>query len=237
MQNLRLNADLDVDALATAYAEKKRLHIPDILETDTAEAIAKCLTEQVPWGFAYFDGEPKYHRAEVLARMPADEQQKILEHVTERARTGFQYAYNTYPMLDAYLQKWNQVPLLDRVLEFINTPETLEFMRKLTGRSDIIKGDAQATRYGPNQFLKFHTDDVHEEYRVAAFVFNFTRDWDPDWGGYLQFYDKNWDIADAFLPRFNALNIFTVPQNHAVSCVAHYATGQRYAITGWLRYK
>jgi len=140
-------------------------------------------------------------------------------------------------MLDAYKEGWSTVPILDRVLEFINMPEMLDFVRTLTGRDEIIKGDAQATRYGPGQFLKFHTDNITEEHRVAAFVLNFTRNWDPDWGGYLQFYDNNWDIEQAFQPRFNALNIFTVPQNHAVSYVANYATGQRYAITGWFRYK
>jgi len=237
MQHFSLNAALDVHALAAAYSEKKRLHVPAILQPESAAAIADCLEKQVPWGFAYFDGKPRYHRAEIMARMRPNEQQEILTEIADRARIGFQYAYNCYPMLDAYLEKWNQVPLLDRVLEFINMPETLDFIRELTGRNDIIKGDAQATRYGPGQFLKFHTDNITDEYRVAAFVFNFTRVWDPDWGGFLQFYDKNWDITDAYLPRFNALNIFTVPQNHAVSYVANYAAGQRYAITGWFRYK
>jgi len=237
MSGFALNPALDVAELGEAYAQKKRLHIPDILVAESAETIASCLATQVPWGFAYSDGEPKYHRAEALARMPAEEQQAILKLVSERAKAGFQYAYNTYPILDAYLQKWGQVPLLDHLLDFINSPEVLNFARKLTGRDDIIKGDAQATRYGPNQFLKLHDDDVANEYRVAAFVFNFTRDWDPDWGGYLQFFDENRDITDAFLPRFNALNVFTVPQDHAVSCVAHYANAQRYAVTGWFRYK
>lgn len=232
-----LNSILDVNHLAEAYAANKRLHIPDILVDDSAQEIATCLETQVPWGFAYNDGESQFKRAHEMRTMSAAEQQILLKNLYERARTGFQYAYNCYPILDAYINGWNEVPLLDRVLEFINSEEVLSFVRTLTGRPDIIKGDAQATRYGPGQFLKFHTDNVTEEFRVAAFVMNFTRDWDADWGGYLQFYDQNWDIEQAFLPRFNALNIFTVPQNHSVSYVANYATGHRYAITGWFRHK
>jgi len=237
MAFLQLNPNLDVRALAANYQAKRRLHIPEIFHPESAELIARCLEKDVPWGFAYNDGKPQFRRAEEMARLSPQEQQGILAEIYGRAPDDFQYAYNCYPILDAYLGGWQQVPLLDRVLEFLNTDEVLNFMRTLTGRSDIIKGDAQATRYGPGQFLKFHTDDVKEEYRVAAFVLNFTRNWDPDWGGLLQFYNERWDVTDAFLPRFNALNIFTVPQNHAVSYVANYARSQRYAITGWFRFR
>ncbi len=237
MSDFQLNSALDISALAAAYSEKKRLHIPAILAPESAERLYNVLTREIPWGFAYSDGGPKFHRAEDWAAMSKDQRDAILVQVNEQAANGFQYSYDCYPMLDAYLQGWGQVPSLDRFLDFINSPTVLDFVRKLTGRPDIIKGDAQATRYGPGQFLKFHTDDVTEEYRVAAFVFNFTPKWDPDWGGLLQFYNQNWDVTDALLPRFNALNVFTVPQNHAVSYVADYAAGHRYAITGWFRYK
>ncbi len=237
MTDFSLNKALDPHSLAQDYAAGKRLQIPDFLSDSSAEEITSCLETQVPWGFAYNDGGSQFLRAQELKAMSAQDQQRLLQQLYERARTSFQYAYNCYPILDAYLNGWNEVPMLNRLLEFINSDEMLSFIRTLTGRPEIIKGDAQATRYGPGQFLKFHTDNVTEEYRVAAFVLNFTREWDPDWGGYLQFYGPNWDIEQAFLPRFNTLNIFTVPQNHAVSYVANYAAAQRYAITGWFRYR
>ena len=42
-------------------------------------------------------------------------------------------------------------------------------------------------------------------------------------------------FTDVFVPRFNTLSIFTVPQFHAVSCVAPYAPMGRLAITGWFQ--
>jgi len=44
-------------------------------------------------------------------------------------------------------------------------------------------------------------------------------------------------VAEAYTPAFNALNIFKVPQPHAVSLVAPFAGGDRLAITGWVRSK
>jgi SM-20-related protein len=229
-----LNPALDVDRLAADYPTARRIQIRDIFTPPTAERIAQCLEQDVPWAFAWFDGEPKYHRAEQFAALDDAARAALTRRLYEVATTGFQYAYNTYPMLDAYLQKWQQVPLLDRLLEFINSPPMLELVRRVTGHDDIIKGDAQATCYGPGQFLKIH-NDINEPERVAAYVLNFTRRWHPDWGGFLQFYDDRLDIDQAFLPRFNVMNIFSVPQQHSVSYVANYAGARRYAITGWFR--
>ncbi len=54
-------------------------------------------------------------------------------------------------------------------------------------------------------------------------------------GGVLLFQDEARNVTGGFPPRFNALNIFRVPQWHSVSQVASFVTAHRYAITGWVR--
>lgn len=44
-------------------------------------------------------------------------------------------------------------------------------------------------------------------------------------------------VAQAFSPKWGALNIFTVPQPHAVSMVTPIAEAARYSISGWMRSK
>jgi Rps23 Pro-64 3,4-dihydroxylase Tpa1-like proline 4-hydroxylase len=70
----------------------------------------------------------------------------------------------------------------------------------------------------------------------VAYVLNLAReDWHPDWGGYLLFLDEEGDVIEGFRPRFNALNLFRVPQSHSVSYVPPFAPIGRMAVTGWLR--
>jgi Rps23 Pro-64 3,4-dihydroxylase Tpa1-like proline 4-hydroxylase len=70
----------------------------------------------------------------------------------------------------------------------------------------------------------------------VAYVMNFcAEEWRPDWGGYLLFYDEDGDVVAGFKPRFNALNLFRVPQKHSVTYVAPFAPIARFAITGWFR--
>ena len=64
---------------------------------------------------------------------------------------------------------------------------------------------------------------------------NLTARWRADWGGMLLFLDDEDHVAEGYMPAFNSLNIFKVPQRHAVSIVAPFAGEPRLSITGWLR--
>ncbi len=119
--------------------------------------------------------------------------------------------------------------------EFLNSTPFLDFMRAATGVSDIAFADAQATAYGPGDFLTCHDDDVVGKNRRVAYVFSFTPQWRADWGGLLAFPDQYGHLHEAFAPAYNALNLLRVPITHAVTQVASFAGAVRYSITGWLR--
>ncbi|HEY5288971.1 MAG TPA: 2OG-Fe(II) oxygenase family protein, partial [Caulobacteraceae bacterium] len=84
--------------------------------------------------------------------------------------------------------------------------------------------------YKPLDFLTVH-DDGHVKRRIA-YVLNMTPKWKPDWGGALQFYDRDDHIEEGYLPTFNALNIFRVPRRHSVTQVASFG-GLRFSVSGW----
>lgn len=59
--------------------------------------------------------------------------------------------------------------------------------------------------------------------------------WRADWGGLLLFQDADGHVSEGYVPKLNALNLFAVPQTHAVSQVASFVTASRLSITGWIR--
>ena len=83
--------------------------------------------------------------------------------------------------------------------------------------------------------LRRHHDRAEGSKRQAAYVFNLTETWRPEWGGLLMFHDDNRDVTRALVPRWNALNLFRVPQDHSVSLVAPFAPVSRLSVTGWFR--
>ena len=66
-------------------------------------------------------------------------------------------------------------------------------------------------------------------------MLNLTPRWRAEWGGQLQFLNTEGEVTESLIPVFDTLNVFRVPQSHAVSVVAPFAGAPRYSITGWWR--
>jgi Rps23 Pro-64 3,4-dihydroxylase Tpa1-like proline 4-hydroxylase len=232
---LELNPLLNVAALRKDYAPKKRLQVRNFLTEESAEAAHRYL-EELPWGLVYNDG-PNVHQlhAHMLAQLQEREAAQIMAGIRERARDQYQFLYSFYPVLTAYFSPQVTRHRIFEFFELINSEPVIDAVRAITGLPDIRWADGQATWYQPGHFLKGHTDEEAATGRVAAYVMNLSPLWERDWGGFLQFFDENDNIEEAFKPSFNTLNIFTIPQLHSVSMVSTYVTAKRLAVTGWFR--
>lgn len=231
-----LNPHIDIGAWASALAENGRVMVPELLQVTAADQVETCLKTDVPWNLAYhLDGQSRTMPSGEYQQQDPDQRRRLLDRVVAGCHQGFSFAYETYMMVPAYLEKRDPDLLLHRLTEFLNTPEFIAFCRELTGDSGIRKLDAQATCYRPGHFLRAHDDRLESEGRLYAYVLGLTRHWAPDWGGLLQFLDSEEQVLDTFVPRFNALSVFKVPAFHCVTLVAPWAEAPRYSITGWMR--
>ena len=234
-----LNPAVDRGAAKQAFARERRVQIRDFLTEPAARTIHRVLSRETPWGLAWKAGDDGPHalRARELAAQQPAEVQAISRKVAAAAGgRDYAFAYAQYPILTAYQEGWRDHQALDLLMEHINDEPLMDLVREVTGMADLVKADAQATLYGPHHFLALHDDShVAEGWRVA-YVMNFcAEEWRPNWGGYLLFYDEDGDVVAGFKPRFNALNLFAVPQKHSVSYVPPFAPVGRFAITGWFR--
>ncbi len=233
---LTLNLAADRTLETARFAASGRTQAPSILTEPSAQALYGAVTAFENWN-AIFDRDGKNVDLNDSALSLLSEVQKtaLLGHLNQTAATGFQYFFANIPLYDAYHSGDAIDPALSAIYEFINGEAFLAQCRALTGLPDITFADAQLTRYGPGQFLTRHDDSVAGKNRLAAYVLNLTPNWRSEWGGTLEFYDDAGNVVQGFTPGFNALNLFKVPQSHAVSYVTPFAQSYRYAITGWLR--
>jgi Rps23 Pro-64 3,4-dihydroxylase Tpa1-like proline 4-hydroxylase len=230
---------IDRDAVRRALEQQRFAQISDALEPAAAEALWQVLRHETPYGLAWAgDGQPtgQYVRAEQLRSLPA-EQKAAMGNAAARtaARGSFAFLYGQYPLAEAAREQWHPGHPLYGVLDFVNHGSSLDLARTVSGHADIIRADAQATLYAGGHFLTDHDDLVESQGRRLAYVLNLTKDWKPDWGGYLNILDETGNIVAGFMPRFNTLNLFLVPLRHHVSLVAPFAPVGRVAITGWFR--
>jgi len=227
---------IDPSQLQGNYRSSARLHLRGILSDAAAQHLHQYLSQEVEWSLVLNDGEQVREATPPMRRsFPPDRELALAAFAYERAQKGFEYLYESRPVSDDPAQRALQPNPLNRFVDFLNSEPFLEFTRRLTGATDVAWADAQATRYRSGHFLRVHNDESGAGNRRVAYVFNLTPQWEADWGGQLQFIDGEGHIARAYVPRFNALNLFQVPQLHAVSIVAPFAVGARYSVTGWLR--
>ncbi len=204
--------------------------IPDFLEDAAAERLHAALATEVPYDLAVRqDGVDR----KLITPTDAEAVTAIARAAAEAAVQRYGFAYESYMMVAAYLERRDPQLLLHRLLEVLNSPNYLELMRFLTDKP-VIKLDAQATRYRAGHFLRRHNDFHLSDGRLCAYVLNLTQGWQADWGGLLQFLDEEGRVTETFVPGYNQLAIFEVPQWHVVSLVAPWARAPRLSVTGWM---
>ena len=232
MANLLLNPDLDVDAIAATYARVGRVRIPGFMVEDGLRELHAQLVRRHDWRqvMNVADGILELSRDERTA-MPSGEAEALYAAMHERACLGFQYRYEG---LRIFEPGHDATDVLDAVAQLMAAAPMLAFLKTVVARSGLRFTEGQATAYAKGDFLTCHDDEAPGRGRVAAFVLGMTPSWRPEWGGLLLFHSDDDSRVEGNVPRFNTLDLFSVPQRHSVSIVTPSAPGRRLAITGWL---
>lgn len=229
-------------AFTKVFSTYGRVHIPAALPKSMCQALTR-QAEDLPYALSVNSGAKSFDLSltELQALLP--EQRAGLEAaIFEGARTGFQYAFESYRLSDEIEAGRSPGGSLAQVFDWLNAPPILAEFAKLGGVAERygpedLFVDAQVTRFQPGHVLTTHTDDVAGKNRLMAYVLNLSVTWRADWGGILLFFDQDGHVAEGYVPRFGALNLFRVPQPHAVSAVAPFAGGARLSVTGWIRHR
>lgn len=238
-----VNPSANLDVAAQQFARSGRAQVRDFLTIETAREIRTILSQSTPWGLAVqagIEASAHQYRAEELADAAIQKQaQSHAQQANDAAGRGdFAFLHGRYSLVMAYLEKWNPGGPHDLLIEYLNTDDFLGPLRRVSGIANLIKADGHATIFGPGHFLTSHSDEHVEQGWQVAYVLNLSiDDWRSDWGGQLVFHDDRGAVCETYLPTFNTLNMFRVPQLHAVTYVPAFAPVGRYAISGWARDK
>ncbi|MFT5709399.1 MAG: SM-20-related protein [Halioglobus sp.] len=233
---MKLCDQVSPHAWKASFEECGRVHIANFLAGQSAQQIYDCLSQQEKWNLV-FQTNNKHTDvdADSWSQLDDDQLADFKKIVFAQAQQGFQYLNKNIPIYDVYHKKLMPNHFFNTIFEFLNGEEFLDFCRVLTSEPEIGFADAQATCYSPGHFLNHHDDNIYGKDRVAAYVLNMTPAWDRNWGGALQFFDNDGHVEEAYMPKFNALNVFRIPKSHSVSYVTPFAGASRFSITGWLR--
>lgn len=225
-----LNSQVDRVQLAKTFARTGRVHISGVLTDVAAKRVHYALEQETPWGLILNEGTKSLE----FEKVSPEDYQTMAIAAWGRAHTGFQFFYHHYPLLQNGRVFPGADHYLAKLVAFLNSHDLLTFVRDVTGLDSVVCISSSATLFKPLDYLTIH-DDGRAPGKQVAYVLNMTPHWRPDWGGALQFFDRDDHIEEGFLPTFNALNLFRVPSRHSVSQVAAFG-GSRYSVSGWFGY-
>lgn len=233
---LEIDPSLKPSSMAAAFRQFGRIHIPGFLKPTSAELLHKALATEDQWLCSTMgSGQTIDVPIEQLEAFAPDQALRFIQLAHAEARDGFHYMFDNLRISDLADHEQPLAAEFAAAYAFLNSPAFLTFVRALTDDTRPNYVDAQATRYDRGHYLTQHDDLAEGKGRLYAYVLNLTPHWRTDWGGLLNFIDPDGHVAEAYSPAWNALNLFRVPQPHAVSCVAPFAGAPRLSITGWVR--
>lgn len=227
-----INPSLDGRSLSEEFRAERRIRIRNILPQATAEALH---TDLERLRYSLFCATKKgvaVIEHDNLTSWPQTRKDELRDFLMAGAAEGEGFAYNGFRLSEA-IETIPPTTTLGRLTRYLGSSDMLEFIRSITGPSDIDGAFAQATQFLPGHYLTRHLDDPSGERRRMAFVWGFTPVWRPDWGGLLQFFTPEQEASQSFVPGFNTLDLFDVCHWHSVTYVAPFAQAKRLAISGW----
>lgn len=225
----------DVNAIAAKMRTERRAHITHAMSEDDIRTLVDTAAE-TDWRLAVNDSKHNYDLAPVdIEMLDVAKRTKFATGIHERGQQKFQFVYDTFRISNACDDGAPCPDAYAKLYAAFNSERWLSTWRAVTGDDRINCVDAQATRYRRGHFLCAHDDLSPSSGRLYAYVLNLSQTWRAEWGGLLMFHGEDGNVLEAYTPRWNAINLFKVGQEHSVSMVTPLAGGDRLSITGWLR--
>ncbi len=220
------------------YSKYGWVSIGELFEADFVESLCQILGKNLPWDLVTMvDGKPFIVSVEELKSKPQQFINNFINEVIQyAARHPFQYFYENL-RLDEENHLFNED--LKPYVDLCANDEFVSYLKEITAdESDSKIVETQITRYSAGSFLKEHTDHnnnpANQFQRYCAFVIGLTQSWSPDWGGTLHLDENDDGTYKSLTPKFNSINLFSVPRKHYVSQVSNFCPQARLSVTGWL---
>ena len=213
------------DSFHDSFESDGMVVVPDFLPAPTADALNHFLTTKMPPYWWYVTSHPG----------PTGERTDVEHTAANAAHVAYQFqlAHRRYVeggFAYVFLRTHHHLAgcscLLCQVLAELQSDATLARIHEFTGIPVRASGGLFASCYSPGCFLSPHTDRDNGR---LAFVWQLTRDWQPQYGGLLHILDDDWlRVQHIVHPEFNSA-VFSGCQralaHHTSSRTSHTAYG------------
>ena len=203
-----IQPNLSLEAATQDFAAKGRCRIEGFLDSEIAEQLYKVLSEKTEYDVAYAcSPTPRLVSAKSWRAMDATGRRALQQQLTERASEGQGYVYCTFLRKGREAAATREPEFLEDVFSFWRGDSVRQLVHTVTGLRST-DAESQFTRYTAGQYLTRHRDALDGNKRQLAFVLSLSKQWHPDWGGLLHFYEEDGEVQEVWTPALIRCNYF-----------------------------
>ncbi|HAD97385.1 MAG TPA: hypothetical protein DCG19_08255 [Cryomorphaceae bacterium] len=225
--------------LRSRFAQKKIVAIPDFMSPERADHIYQAL-QSIPEEQWFMSCFPIIESGEEKPRhLPLTPQNRLfIKYFRQIALNHYLAGQFAFRLLRSFLKSSQPAIKIETQLHaHFSSERILSFVSNIIGQKLTGLYEAFLSNYEAGDFLTWHTDQPNG---TIGFVYYLTQNWDPAWGGQLEF--KALNAAGLYYshqPGYNELLLFSIGDletiQHQVVKIADYASGNRLAYSGWFR--
>ena len=223
-----INTIDNIELLNAEFNNHRKIKILNFLNSNFAELLFKHALLEKNWTLSSGIDKNKYEKAN------NKQNEKINNIQIKNVNNAFgkdQFSYIFYRSMNSINMSYIEFTLR----KFLNSESFINILNQITNLELTQLTTMFMSKYSSGNFLSPHSDRGNGR---LAFVINLTKFWKPQYGGNLHFLNENrTQIIDTYVPEFNNLIIFDVPQEygipHYVSHIAPNIKLSRYSVTGW----
>jgi SM-20-related protein len=239
-----INPKLDPTKFNEVLLQHGRVRIRDFLKPASADALYRQLADGLAWRTFLVAEERLFTTPPQEPNSPtAEDAKEVLDCAYGGAQKGFACLYDADRLFPEDVPEGvtesndHHAPALAALDDFLNSAPFLDFVREVLALPRIERATLQATRFRRGHFLTFHSATWSADKtlkRRASFFLNLTPQWNPDWGGLLEFRNGENCTIEGYVPCFDALDLALFPQGYWISAVAPFVPVDRLVIAGRL---
>lgn len=217
----KLNDGLDQKALAKTFKKSGRLQVPDAMADKSADNLSQTIEKMAIWKSVFMEGDKERALGGSDMKSLTDRRRReMLDRIYTQARDGYQYMRYECPTDE--IPNAKDPKALKDADKFFKSDDFRDFLRGVAGAKDGELEGVQARWLQREQFMTDSGLAAGLPDCKLQFSMDVTRKWRPHWGGHLNFLDENGEIAEAWSPGFNKLNIYAGGTRHSISYVTPF---------------
>ena len=237
--NPLINPDLDIDSIREEFVNNRVVVIKDFLREDAAEAIHEYFTEDMPSDWWRVSTCPKIEGGEgfdltINSEENRGEIARKYLHTLEAFKDN-KFAYSFHRTVNDHEDECTCMEC--DIREWLVSEEQISFLNQTIDIPVSSTDEVFAAIYLPGDYLSPHVDSPNGS---VGFVYQLTKDWQPQFGGSLHFLNNETsEVERVEVPTFNTLTLFDLPKGigklHYVSHVSPGIEELRLTYTGWFK--